>query len=311
MRNIIFIAMTACAALLHSCARDVEIGDPLPVEPEYVFPQTGASQAVTDKIVTLYNDYGSYFLYDFTQKDFEWTLATGAGSMTNIDSAILGDPLHVGPLLDFLEQVWLDHIPERMKKGQGIPYRVFLVDEIKRRRAGTGYPPGMEYLYYNYKVSGKSLAFAGVNEAFGQMTAAEKMTRKNELVGVIFDYYANIGLIAFPDEFYTVSDYGPQPTTPVNAANPTNVEAFHQRGFLPSSYSGANVYYWLSNAYSWTNARTNDFNSFRAHLFQRTDEQMAPYLDNYPLIRQKFDLLVDHFMNEYGIDVRAIANSTF
>jgi hypothetical protein len=37
---------------------------------------------------------------------------------------------------------------------------------------------------------------------------------------------------------------------------------------------------------------------------------VAPYLV-YPLIKQKFDLLVDHFMNEYGIDVRSIANYTF
>jgi hypothetical protein len=306
MKKIIFILMMAASL---SCARDVEIDDPIPVEPDYVLPQVGAPQAVNDKIVKLFNDYGSYFLYDITQKDFEWTVSTGS-SNSQIDSIVLGNPARVGPLLDFLETIWLRHLPESMKKGRGIPYRVFLVDQIRRRRAGTGWPEGMEYLYYNYKATGKSLAFAGVNEAFALMTAAEKTTRKNELVGAIFDYYASIGLVSFPDEFYTISDYGPQPTTPVNMANPVNVEAYRQRGFLPSSYSGTNVYEWMTNAYMWTNARSNDFNSFRMHLFQRTDEQIAPYLV-YPLIKQKFDLLVEHFANEYGIDVRGIANSTF
>jgi hypothetical protein len=304
--------MTACAALLYSCVQDAEIGAPLPVEPDYVLPQVGAPQAVNDKIVKLYNDYGSYFLYDLTQKDFEWVPAMGTGNMTTIDSNVLGNPAHVGPLLDFLEEIWLKHIPEKMKKGLGIPYRVFLVDEIKRRRAGTGWPAGMEYLYYNYKATGKSLAFAGVNEAFGQMTAAEKLTRKNELVGAIFDYYSALGLVAFPDAFYAISDYGPQPA--MNGFVIADIDAYRQRGFLPSRYSGDNMDVpgeWLTNAYSWTtNGKPNDFSSFRMHLFQRTDAQVAPYLV-YPLIKQKFDLLVDHFMNEYGIDVRGIANATF
>jgi hypothetical protein len=308
MRKLFFITIVACVALIYSCAQDVEIGDPLPVEPDYVLPQVGAPQAVNDRIVQLFNNYGSYFLYDVTQKDFEWTISTGS-SASRIDSIILGNPVYVGPLLDFLESIWLQFIPDEMKKGKGIPYRVILVDQIRQYR--VGYPPGMEYLYSNYKAVGKSLTFAGVNEAFGQMIAAEKMTLKNELVGAIFDYYASIGLISFPDAFYSISDYGPQPVTPVNAANPANVEAYRQRGFLPSRYSGDVPGEWLSNAYSWTtNGKPNDFSSFRLHLFQRTDEQVAPYLV-YPLIKQKFDLLVDHFMNEYGIDVRSIANYTF
>jgi hypothetical protein len=309
MRNIFFITMTACVALVFSCARDVEIGEPFPVEPDYVLPQVGASQAVNDRIVKLYEDYGSYFLYDFTQKDFVWTISTGL-SASRIDTALAGNPVYVGQLLDFLEEIWLRHIPEKMKKGQGIPYRVFLADVIRQFR--TGYPPGMEYLYSNYKVTGKSIAFAGVNETFGQKTAAEKLTLKNELVGVIFDYYSSIGLIATPDAFYAISDYGPQPTTPVNAANPENLEAYRQRGFIPNYYNPTTGLpsEWLSNAYSWTtNGKSNDFSSFRMHLFQKTDEQIAPYLV-YPLIRQKFELLIEHY-NSYGIDVRGIANATF
>ncbi len=47
------------------------------------------------------------------------------------------------------------------------------------------------------------------------------------------------------------------------------------------------------------------------HITQRTDAQMAPFLDNYPLIKQKFDILVKHYKDKYGIDVRAIANATY
>ncbi|MDR0543839.1 MAG: hypothetical protein LBG30_00610 [Odoribacteraceae bacterium] len=308
MKKTIVIVTTACAALLYSCAQDAKIGAPIPVEPDYALPQVGAPQAVNDRIVKLFNDYGSYFLYDLTQKDFEWTVSTGF-SNSQIDSIVLGNPAYVGPLLDFLENIWLRHVPENMKKGMGIPYRVFLVDAIRRFR--VGYPPGMEYYYSNYKVTGKSIAFAGVNEAFGQMTAAEKTTRKNELVGAIFDYYASVGLISFPEAFYAISNYATNPTvTPVNVNFPDRVEAYLQAGFLPGSYGAVNPNYWLSNAYMWTNARSNDFSSFRMHLFQRTDEQMTPYL-SYPLIKQKFDLLVDHFRNEYGIDVRGIANAAF
>jgi hypothetical protein len=306
----IFIAGSIAAAALVSCKKDVAIGPPVEIKPDYVLPQGNASSADNDRIQKLYNDYGSYFLYVFTQKDFEWTQSTSTGN-SKIDTAVLGNPQYVGDMLDFLDDVWLKFLPEDFKKKGGIPYRVFMADSIRQYR--FGYPPGMEHLYFDYKVTGKALAFAGMNIGLRSMTPEQKLAKKNVLTGAIWNYYLGNNVLDIPQAFYNVSNYtAAVPATPVNAANPANLEAYRQKGFLPSSYNtvtGA-PFEWLSGSWSWPSAKSYDLSSFIFHVTQRTDAQMAPYL-SYPLIKQKFDILVNHFQSKYGIDVRAIANATY
>src|SRR5687768_4930775 len=96
MKNILII----CCMFLFSCTKDAEIGAPVPVEVDYVLPQGNASAEANAKILQLYNNYGSYFLYVFTQKDFEWTQSTSTGA-SKIDSVVLGDPAYTGDMLNF------------------------------------------------------------------------------------------------------------------------------------------------------------------------------------------------------------------
>lgn len=306
----IFIAFSLlCCAWLSSCKKDVAIGDPVPMEPDYILPQGNASQAANDKIRQLFNTYGSYFLYSFTQKDFEWAqfTSTGAG---RIDTAVLGKPEYAEDMLNFLNDIWLKFLPDNFKKGGGIPYRVFMTDSIRQYR--VGFPPGYEYLYFDYKVNAKSIAFTGMNQSLRTMTPDQKLAKKNLLISVIFNYYLANNYIDVPASFYNVSNYVTMPATPLNAANPANVEAYRQRGFLPGSYlANGNPSEWHNgNTYIWSTAKTSDINSFLLNITQRNDAQMASYL-TYPLIKQKWDILMNHFQSKFGIDVRAIANATY
>ena len=49
------------------------------------------------------------------------------------------------------------------------------------------------------------------------------------------------------------------------------------------------------------------------NIMQRTDEQMAEYLNNpdYELIRTKWNILVNYYKDEYNIDLRKIAHVTY
>jgi hypothetical protein len=311
MKYISFLAITG-SLFLAACKKDAPIGPPIEIKPDYVLPQGNAPKEANDRILQLFNNYGSYFLYNFTQKDFEWTQSAGT-SNSKIDTAILGDPAYTGDMLALLNDIWLKFLPEDFKKKGGIPYRVFMTDSIRQYR--FGFPPGREYLYFDYKVVGKSVTFAGMNASLRTLTPEQKVARKNLVIGVMWGYYQNNGVIDVPAAFYNVSDYAaPKPAFPVNAANPANLEAYRQKGFLPSSYNTFNdsPFEWLSfGDYSWTTAKSNDISSFLMHITQRTDAQMEPYLANYPLIKQKFNILVKHFKDKYNIDVRAIANATY
>ncbi|QEC42411.1 hypothetical protein [Pseudobacter ginsenosidimutans] len=309
MKNI-FIAGSLAALLFASCKKDKAIGPPVEIKPDYALPQGNASTTDNNRIQQLFNNYGSYFLYVYTQKDFEWTQATSTGN-SRIDTAVLANPQYAGQMLDFLDDVWLKFLPDAFKKKGGIPYRVFLADSIRQYR--TGYPPGMEYLYSDIKVSGKAIGFAGMNSGLSVMTPAQKLTKKNAITAAVWNYYLGNNILEIPAAFYNVSNYtAAAPTTPLNALNPANVEAYRQKGFLPNSYNTVTQapFEWHNGAYSWTNAKSNDLSSFIFNLTQRTDAQMAPYL-TYPLIKQKWDILVNHFQTKYGIDVRAIGNATY
>lgn len=304
----IFIIGCISSILLFSCKKDLKIGPPTPIKDDYTLPQGNAPQEANDRIQQLYNTYGSYFLYVYTQKDFEWVLGTG-NSNSKIDTVVTGDPAYVGDMLTFLNDIWLKFLPEDFKKGQGIPYRVLMADTIKQYR--VGFPPGREYLYFDYKVVGKSITFAGMNSSLRTMTPAQKVDKRNLLIVPIWNYYIGIQIIDVPAAFYNISDYAATaPTPPVNAANPANLEDFRSRGFLPTSYTATSAAEWYYGTYSWAGAKTSDINTFILAILTRTDAQMQPYLV-YPLIKQKFDLLVNYYKSKYNIDVRAIANATY
>lgn len=309
MKRITFILACIFAFAAAGCKDDVEIGQPLNIDNDYTLPQGDASQADNDRIQQLYDKYGSYFLYNYTQKDVFWTQYTSSGNISAY-VATLGDTQYVGPMLTLLYDVWLQFFPDSFLKKGGIPYRVFIANQVYWDRS-TPASPGW-YIQYTFKVTGKSVAFAGMNESLLTMTPATKLARKNEWVKAMWDYYVANGFLDVPNAFYEVSNYVTQPTTPINAANPANVEAYRQRGFLPSGYNTVTnaPTEWMTSAYMWTTAKSNDLGSYMFNLLQRTDEQMAPYL-TYEPIRKKWDILVNHYKNKYGIDIRKIGNTKY
>ncbi|MEJ5053450.1 hypothetical protein [Sphingobacterium sp. MYb382] len=311
MKKNIYILLAFCAFTLGGCADKDKLGEPIAINDEYQLPQLGASKADNDRILALKGTYGSYFLYNVTQKDFEWTQSSGTGSSSSIDSIVLGKPEHVGLMLDFINDIWLKYYPESFKKKGGLLYRVIMADRIQRRRPGTGFPPGQEYLFSNLKINGKGITIAGMNANLATMSKADKIVRRNDLQVALLQYYIANKLLDIPNAFYNVSDYVTVPATPVNVVNSDNQKAYRARGFLPSSYTAVgNPGEWYYGTYAWTTAKSNDLSSYLLNLTQRTDAEMAPYL-KYPLIKQKFDILINHFKTKYNFDVRAMANDRY
>ncbi|MFB6457087.1 hypothetical protein ACE38W_17585 [Chitinophaga sp. Hz27] len=309
MKHISFISFIFTIFLFSCSKKETEIGAPVSIKPDYVLPQGNAPDAANARIQQLYDKYGSYFLYNFTQKDYEWVQSTGSGN-SKLDTAVLGDPIYTSDMLQFLDDVWLKFLPEDFKKGKGIPYRVFMADVIRQYR--PNFPPEYTYLYFDYKIVGKAVVFPGMNSDLRTMTPAQKVAKKIIVTSAMWSYYIANNILDIPSEFYAISNYTSTaaPVTPLSL--PANMIAYRTRGFLPSSYDPTfgNALEWYYSSYAWGTAKTNDANSFITNITQRTDAQMAPYL-TYPLIKQKFDLLVNYYKTKYNIDVRAIANATY
>lgn len=307
MKKILFVLVCLSVTAV-SCKKETEIGGPVTIITDYDLPQQGASKEANDRIVDIYNKYGSYILYDYEDKDVKWVQASGGSTSTLVIT--MGDPQYADKMLDLIGDAWLQFFPDEFLKKGGLPYRVFLADEISWDRGWT-------IANYAYTIFGKGITLSGMNEGLSSMSAATKMQIKNEWIKGVWDYYVANGLLTVPYDFYSESDYT---VTPSNPNTPENKEALRKLGFLPGTVTadatGANLFNleaeWF-NGYNWSSARSLDLAAFVIRMLQATDEQMEQYLNNpaYDKIQKKWGILVNHYKDNYGIDVRKIANTVW
>ena len=309
MKRSIYMLAALWLVTLASCSKDEDLS-PAEIPVDYTLPQGDASKEDNDRIEALYKQYGSYFLYNISQEDYQWTPSSGSGTAGQ-DSIVLGDPKYVGKMLDFLDDIWLKYLSEDLKKGPGLPYRVMMVDSIKQLRPGDN-PPEYRYNVFPYKIKDKAIVFAGMNASLENSTAESRIKGRNSLLPAILNYYVENNIVQVPQAFYDLTDYEtlPLPAGETTTSSPENLAIFRNRGFLPivNVYNGAvlSTPEWYFGDYSWVMARANDLPSYIGQLSLRTDAELAEFAP-YPLIQQKFQLLIDAF-NKVGIDIRAMAN---
>lgn len=308
MKRIILLSIALSGVLFTaSCGEKNPIGSPLEIKKDYTLPEGGASAWSEQWIQEIHENYGSYFIYKPTQTDFEWRYGA-AESTTLPDSIFAGDPQYVEGLLKFLDDIWIRHLPEDFKKKLGIPYRVLLADKLQSPSKAT----------FESKVTDLSIAFSGVNADFANLTPTQKKAKMDAFNTSIWtDYYAANGLIGFPEEFFEVTDYNDTSLSTAVSFFPEGLEAIRQAGFIKGWFvQGYNpnpqyVEWWTYNLYQ-TEGRARDQKSFMDHLLRTPDSspELAQFL-TYPKIARKWQILIDFFNEEYGIDMRAIANTVF
>ncbi|MBR5351605.1 MAG: hypothetical protein IK124_10295 [Prevotella sp.] len=305
-----------------ACTSDKDLEDPITIIEDYQLDQGAASAADNARIKQLYEKYGSYFVYSFTQQDANWIKYTGKASSRGTDYVIPGNPANVGKMLDYVNDIWLKYLSDDVLKNGGIPYRVFLADSCYNLIVYD--PTSSMKTNYNHRLmtDGNSIIIAGMNR-LDEMTEAEKKTEKVALISDLINYYIAKGIMTFPQEFFDVTDYVNEPrfylATPNAYSYTLDAEDFYNRGFLPQYYSnswGSGVNFWLykyTSGYStWGNSTTetimnNDRTYYMTMILNCTDDFMATYL-KYPLINTKWNIIINHFKNNYGLDLRAIAN---
>ena len=318
------MGILAVSACLFSCANDGEdIGSPLEIYKDYDLPQSGASDAANQRILNYYDKYGSFVLYDFTNKDAMWVMSTGNASSGGREYiTTLGDPANVDAMLDYIEDIWLKYFSEDFLKKGGMLYRVFLADSLYMQRDfGDG---NIMKTPTNYMINGDALIIAGMN-VISELTDAEKKARKLELINALWNYYKGKGLVDNPEEFYAGTDYITPPHMSYEIGDygygewvytDEDLETLRNRGFIPdyntygySKYSEIFMQY-SETTTSWSNTneaaiKANDYKYYLDQIMQATDEEAAEFL-KYPAVATKWNFLVEHYKETVGIDLRAL-----
>ena len=322
--NIFSLAATVCAgmalsAILPSCSKDVPIGDPIDINTGYTLPQEGASEEDNARIMDIYENWGSYVLYRIDPDDIFWQQISGnASSGGRVNKYTEGDPAYVGDMLDYLDKVWWQYFPDSFMQTGGAPYRIYIVEEYYVERDFGG--GDIQKYPADYFIGDNFIILAGMSSVASLDEAALK-SRKIALITALWSEYVSSGILTTPSEFYTVSDYTTRPEMTYNPTTyqyeytPEQLDALRNRGFIPNySQYGYTVYSEIfmkysetSDSWSYNDPRANDFNYYIAQILNATDEQAAEFL-KYETVATKWNIILDYYKDNYGIDLRAIAN---
>ena len=188
------------------------------------------------------------------------------------------------------------NMEEFLKKN--LPYRVFMADTIYQVLSYMDRPIECA------KTGDNSLAFGYMNADTKKKTAAEKLALKNTVQMLFFDLLQVRKAVSIPEEFYKISDYSTKASS-----DPNDDDYARKRGFVANPQYG-NEWCTYVNWQTKTLLQSDDLTYFLANILCRTSTQWASDL-TYPLVKEKYDILVSHFKKEYNIDLVKIGNKTY
>ena len=286
MKTSIYVFLFALL-FLGACAEDKEIGEIQITDPDYVLPQ-GGNAAADEVILKLYEKYNTYFLYKYKEKDIEWT-QTALWAYYDYEPI---DPNDVVNLLNLLEITWFDLYDAEVLKRM-MPYRIFLTGMLKED-IGSWWE---NWVDIPARYLENQIAINKVEKDVADMSAAEKREFKSYLQATFLEYCVAYGVITIPDEFYAGSDY--------TKSYASSSEEAREWGFV---YNPKTDSEWSYDTYQITS--TDDVNAYLASLVYRTTGEWAEDLE-YPLIREKYQILVNCLKEQYGIDICKIGNTVY
>lgn len=291
MRRIKLFGIIIVALGLFACAEDKSIGEIPELTAEYSLPQ-GHSSA-DDRIVEIFEKWGTYVLYDYETSDLEW-LQVDVNNTWNSYGHSLPDTSYVDEMMDLLDKMWFRFYPDEFHQTF-MPYKVFLASTLEYFDSYNN-----DTIAYNVRVVRNQMVVSNCNEKLTEMTETDKRDFKQDLQDALWGVW--LSRFEIPEEFYDVSSYAT-----VASANPDNWNYARTLGFIADE-DGAE---WstLDPWPSTTLSENLDLNAYLSALRNRTEEEWAEDL-TYPLVKQKYDILRNYFLENYHFDIQEIGNST-
>lgn len=298
MKQRILYILICVSAWMVACNDEDALSPTETPENGYIVPQ--GNHDYDQRIVDWKERCNTFILYQFKMKELYWSVTGWLESVEDSKSplypytnglvAVNADENYVGQQLDLLEAAFLNLYPDTTL-ARCLPLKLLLCGQLDWRNTS-----GRSTLYNTYSTF-DGLAFNWGNENILTMTQAQKITFKNEVnVAFLKRILAN-GKIVENEEFYEGVSYA----TAINNQN------MYSRGFINRSTKVENdVEYYVeaivSNTYEDLIAEYPATNYTNKGI-------LNPVKDVNGLIRQRYDILIKHMKDTYGIDLQAIGNA--
>lgn len=288
-----------CGYFLTACSEDALT----PSDPQefYTIPQGNASYDQT--VVSLYDKYGTMFLYDFEERDFRWNITSFLPYYFNP-----GEKAYVAEALEFLEEACFGCWPENFLK-KVMPHYFLLAS--RTYRVDRTYDWSVSE-YVNTEVDllttygFNHVDFGYTSSKLGALSASERRTLVGDVNKSLIAYACEAGMLEIPAGFLAIST----PTNP--GGDYPGSWGYNGAGFL--EYRSGMTYgydFGLFVKYL-TSMSEADFKSWALSdsfdVSQEWDQSSSSYMRTY-LIKQKYEIIIGYFQTELGIDLHAIGNA--
>lgn len=293
---------------LHGCKKSEGVLTPSNIVDTYNVSQ--GNNAFDETIVNYYQKYGTYLLYQFSEKDAYWTptgwkkpILLASGAYQAGAEVAPSDPTYVPAQLALIQSKWFSFYSDKFLK-KFLPLKILLcskVDTITSSSSGNPivYTKNVRKIatFYNYDNIQVNYGDATVNT----MTTTEIRQ---------FIYRANLNLmqsifargLSLPSpEFINSADYITAMTTTTQS---------YGKGIItiPSGASAQldwNAYITAMVTYSTVqlNASVLITDTSAAGILNTTKDTSGQ-------IKKRYNIVRNYFINEYGVDLQLIGNAT-
>lgn len=299
----LMVAMT-----IGSCKKSEETLSPSGIDDTYKVPQ--GNNAFDATIVDYYKSYGTYMLYQFTDKDVYytptgWKKPVPTNGVWSAGAEVeASDPAFITPQLALIKSKWFNFYTDKFLK-QFLPTKVILCKKVDSVFNTFIFTPvtttvkGTKKIaaFYNYDNIAVNYGDATVNT----MTAAEQRAFIYKTNLIFMQSIFARGLTTPSSDFASSADY---------LSNVSTLPLAYGRGIIMGTSNISAQSDWNAYITAMVTCSTVQLNTSVSNTDSSPVGILNPTKDTSGAIRRRYNMVRNFFINEYGVDLQVIGNAT-
>jgi len=281
-----------CATAFVGCDKEDNISSELGVNN---LKPIDSSDPLDHYIYELYNNYGSYVLYEYDSLTYQWDF----NSLKKVTFAQQKDKTVLLKGIQHIEDAFINLYPEDFRK-QYLPTKILLADSINET--------GSNAKEDKFSESGTAyLAIGRIRDGIEDISA-EDFNQSKAAINYDFwmGYLVSIEKFSIPSAFYKPSEDLYHVNLKALSENASNSSIDPKKyGFWADKYGNPHT----GSYYYWTPDQDQDVEQFFEKILSHTKEEMTLLMEGYPKLQDKYNILVSHIQNQFHFDIQSIGEN--
>ena len=310
----LYIILLLQLVFVVSCYNEKEL-KPSEITSSYSVPQ--GTHDYDDVIVDIYNQYGSCLLYKYTDKDTYWTPSGWMnGSLGDNGSQgyiiIPAEEEYVGQQVDLIQKAWFASYSDEFLK-EFLPVKIMLCSNIDSVYAEYDFSEGFKVIYKGKKVKAwynyDNICVSYGSEAVMGMTKVDSLEFRRKMSYTFVESMIGRKKTVPTEEFEDVTNYKTDGISYMSASN------LWKLGVPRSvSYNVTVENDWKSFLLMMVTCseefltRIPEYNSDWDYTEKNWDGILNPAKDVNGLLKKRYDMVRDYFIENYNMDLQKIGN---